>query len=392
MNTEPRLSKTMWPLLLALSSSLVLPSNLFADERPLIEQWLDGDVDANYTEITYDGPPIRLRFSSFLSPSGGLYEVQKRALDRLEADTGGMIQPEAYWGSSLADGQSGAIDAVNEGLVDYSTCYVQFNPGPHELQLALQMPFIFETSLAGVMAATSVYPEYLNDEYEDTGVYLARLSMTPPQQIFSRRSAIREVGDLRGERTWVVGDLGVQYVNATGASPVPLSLTEMYSAFQTGVVDHVITHNAAGMLFGINEITGSHTTLNLWPQSLELCVNRDFFDDLPEDLQDVFYHWLQLANLADSILYFDRDADISLNELENQGVGFHEPEGDAYSQFVDAVQPVADDFIAELEESGHPANDFVGELRDYAEKYNQLTADEISQQILDEPLPGLIDF
>jgi TRAP-type C4-dicarboxylate transport system substrate-binding protein len=76
-----------------------------AQEKRLIEKWLDGEVKSKAPAVTYSGPPIQLKFSTFIAPTTVTGQIYVRAFKRLEADTNGKVQVRPFWGSTLGNAQ-----------------------------------------------------------------------------------------------------------------------------------------------------------------------------------------------------------------------------------------------------------------------------------------------
>jgi TRAP-type C4-dicarboxylate transport system substrate-binding protein len=104
-------------------------ASAFAQQKLPIERWLDGEVKANLPPASYCGPPIQLKFNSFLPPTASPPQLQMRTFKRLEADTNGRIVIRGYWGSTLANAQRGAFDAIASGIAETGTCFAIMNPG-----------------------------------------------------------------------------------------------------------------------------------------------------------------------------------------------------------------------------------------------------------------------
>lgn len=94
---------------LIVAGSISLSQLALAQEKLLIEKWLDGEVKANLPKVTYDGPPITLRYSTFIPE----FPIHVKAFKRLEADTNGKLIVRAYWGNTLANAQRGAFEAIS---------------------------------------------------------------------------------------------------------------------------------------------------------------------------------------------------------------------------------------------------------------------------------------
>src|SRR5262245_55839864 len=106
------------------AASIACSNAASAQDKPLIDKWLDGEVKANFPKVTYNGPPIELRYSTFI----GEFPIDVKAFKRLEAETNGKLVVKPYWGNTLANMVRGPFEAVSGGVADFGNCYVSNNP------------------------------------------------------------------------------------------------------------------------------------------------------------------------------------------------------------------------------------------------------------------------
>jgi len=382
-------------LILKLLSAFVTVAfigNATAQQKTLVEKWLDGEVKANYPKVTYSGPPITLKYSTFVAPGTPMAKVQQRTFDRLKADTNGKIVVQPYWGSSLANAQRGAFDAISQGIADFGTCYVLFNSGGFKLFQGLQLPYIFENSLQSSSTAEELYPKYLKKEYESRDVYLLHVSTTQPQQILTQKRQILKLEDMKGQKVWAPGSLSQEIAQALGASPTSVQSSEIYTAFQSGVVDAVPMHDAGTKLFRLIELAKYRTVANLWINPTEYCLNKKAWAGLPPDLKGVFYHWAQLANTAEAQLYYDRESVDALKDMDAKGIKSVTLSPEEIARWSKVSEPVVQNFIKTHSADGLPAKAFYEEMVALQKKYKKMTPDEVTQALLDKPISGIIDF
>lgn len=363
-----------------------------AQDKPLIEKWLNGAVKANFPKVTYSGPNITLKFSSFLPPNSSLAKLHETAFQRLSDATGGKLQVKAFWGNTLANAQRGAFEAIAGGLADFGQCYVGFNPGGFTTHLALAVPYIFAGSSDASWAGMELYPKYLKKDYEAKGVYLTRLSTTPPNEILTIREPVEKLEDMTGKKVWTPAGFPADLMKAFGATSVPLQVSEVYLGFQSGVVDAVSTHDAGAKLFRFAELAKYRTETNLSVSNTENAINKGVFDRLPRDLKAVFYHWAQLWNQAEIELYYEREAADGRDLLKKHGTKFITLSDAEMARWKAAARPAIDKFLSDLEAKGAPAKAFVADLERVAAKYRAKSGDQITKDLLNRPIPGLIDF
>ncbi|WP_245453610.1 TRAP transporter substrate-binding protein DctP [Aminobacter sp. MSH1] len=369
---------------LSLGTSVHLAS---AEDKPLIRRWLDGEVKAKFPEITYAGEPITLRYSTFIQE----FPIDVQAFKLLETATNGKLVVKPYWGNSLADAQKGAFDAVSGGIADFGNCYVGFNPGGFTVHPLLATPFLFKDSATASLAGLELYPEFLKKEYEAKGVYLIRMNLTRPSQILTARKAIKSLEDAKGQKMHLVGSPYIKAIQESlGMVPVFVANPEVYTAFQSGVVDGIPSHDAAYALFKWLDYGKYHTDADLWPASFEYCLNKDKFDGLPADLKQTFYHWAQLLNQAYAQLYFDAFSEKARADMKATGIEFIELTVDEKKRWSDAAQPAVDQAVEATKANG--SAEFVAALRKKAAEYDGMKPDDITAKVLEAPITGLINF
>lgn len=360
-----------------------------AQEKPLIAKWLDGEVKAHFPTVTYDGPPITLKYSSFIVSSTPYAQLFTRAFKRLEEATNGKIVVRSFWGSTLSNTQRGAFEAIGGGIADFGNCYTMLNPGGFTLHHGLAMPFLFDTSVQSSTVAQELYVKYLKPEYEAKNVYLVRVATTRPNKILTKYP-VNTLEDIKGKKIWAAGALQAQFAEALGAIPTNVQVSELYSAFQSGVLDAALMHDAGSRLFRLMELARNRNDVNLWVNATEYCMNKVSYEKLPSDLKAIFYHWAQLWNQVDAQLYYDKEADEAVADMNKRGIESNSLSLGELKRWKDAAQPVVDKWVAAYEQKGVPAKQFIADMKSLAEKYGSMTPDQITQQLLEKPLRGIV--
>ncbi|MGI6852110.1 TRAP transporter substrate-binding protein DctP [Mesorhizobium sp. 1B3] len=359
-----------------------------ASAQTAVERYLSGELKIS-TEFAYDGPPIVLSYSTFLGSSGTNQELYRAMWKRLDEDTGGKVQIQPFWSSSLNDTQTGAFEAISSGLADMGTCYTQFNPGGFDLHFGIQLPTLFESSSVGSLVFNEIYAKYLRAAYERRGVYLARLGLTPPQQL-STKEPLKTLADMQGKRAWAAGSVSVASVAALGLEPTTLKASEIYPGFQTGVLDVVPMHDAGFYTFRLNEIAKYQTEVDLWTNPNEHCINPERWNSLPKPVRDYLYHWLQVWTQVESQLYYDAEAEKARTHMRNEGIEFFELSPADAKELAGRYDKLITDWIAVQENAGQPASEMIAEIRDLSARYAAMTPDERFLQVLDQPVPGMM--
>jgi phage-related minor tail protein len=99
-----------------------------------------------------------------------------------------------------------------------------------------------------------------------------------------------------------------------------------------------------------------------------------------------------LTNIAEAQLYYDNESIEALAEMNKKGIKSTVLSEQELNRWRKASQPVVDKFISSMAAEGLPAKDFYNEMQRLQRKYKAMTPDQITQTLLDKPIPGIIDF
>ena len=165
---------------------------------------------------------ILLRYTAHVPNSHGLYaKVFVPWSAMVTRQTGGRIRWEHYV-DALLHGALDGFKAVATGVTDYTHAYATYQPGSFHLTHGLQLPFLFPNPGVAALVSEELYPEYLKDEYERMGVYLAHCDSTSAYDIISK-TPIRSPSDIRGLKVRATGGLTAEIIRQVGAVPVVMA-------------------------------------------------------------------------------------------------------------------------------------------------------------------------
>jgi TRAP-type C4-dicarboxylate transport system substrate-binding protein len=373
-------------LLAALLAAFATPS--LSQEKSVAQKYLDGEAKLS-TPFNYNGPAITLRYSTFLGKAGATPELYEKLWKRLKDDTNGKITIQPFWSNSIADAQTGGFESVASGLVDIGTCYTQLNPGGFDLHFGVQLPTMLVNSSAGTMVFNEVYAQYLRETYEKRNVYMARVGLTPPQQLYSK-DPIRTFDDMKGKRAWSVGKVANMAVASLGLSPTSLKISDLYPGFQSGVIDVAPMHDAGAPLFRLTDIAKYRTRVDLWTNPNEHCINKRRWDQFPAEVKDYLYHWFQVWTQVESQLYYDFQAERARDAMQKQGIQFVEFSEPDQNKVKAAYENLIKTWVEEQEAAGRPGRAFVDAMLAARTKYDAMTLDQRMDAVLQKPVPGMI--
>jgi TRAP-type C4-dicarboxylate transport system substrate-binding protein len=166
---------------------------------------------------------------------------------------------------------------------------------------------------------------------------------------------------------------------------------ESYTALQRGVIDSVQLNDAIFVTFKLHEIAKFHTESSLFSINLEACMSKEWFQKLPMDLQKVVYHWNQKLNHAVVQGFYEKSLRSAKRQMEERGVKFFAPAAEERAKWLSIMQPVTDKWVKDNEAKGLPAKELLADMKRLSDKYEGMSWNDMFQQTLDAPVPGLVD-
>jgi TRAP-type mannitol/chloroaromatic compound transport system substrate-binding protein len=169
----------------------------------------------------------------------------------------------------------------------------------------------------------------------------------PAQPFGWFKTEVNTAADLQGFKYRTVG-LAADLLQAMGMSVAQLPGGEIVPAMERGVIDAFEFNNPSSDLrFGSPDVA-KHYYLSSYHQaseSFEFLFNKDFFDDLDEDLQAILKYAVEAASTSNTALAM-KEYSNDLQRIQNEfGVTVHRTSQDILSAQLNAW----DKIIAELE-------------------------------------------
>ena len=267
----------------------------------------------------------------------------------VEAASNGAIEVELFIGTQLCSNGAECLQGVADGSIDI---YISTSGGASGL-----FPYVQVLDLPYLMADDRVAEHVLSGDFtrtmrdmalEDSGnaIRLMTIGNTGGWRNFANtKRRVAEPGDMEGLKIRpVVADLPQELVRALGASPTPIPWPELFTSFQTGVVEgskNGIT-DIMGMKFpdaGLQYVTlDGHAYMGaLW------WMSNETFMGMPDDLKTVVvdgFYGLQQATFASP----KRKSIQAYADFVAGGGDLYVPTPAQKAAFKDAAAPVYDWF------------------------------------------------
>lgn len=195
---------------------------------------------------------------------------------------------EAYGGTACKLG--GCLEALESGIVEMANVGCVFEGAKMPLHnVTFFTPFGSGDPAIVLDAMTEVLekvPEVKDEWTRHNAVNLAG-SAIDTYNLFSK-FPVKSVDDVKGRKIGTAGPMAT-WLKGTGAVGVATNLPETYNNIQLGVYDAIIGFNTAGLGIRLYEVAPNISLINFGAQyPAGLAINKNLFDSLPPDVQQVF--------------------------------------------------------------------------------------------------------
>ncbi|EAQ63668.1 TRAP dicarboxylate transporter, DctP subunit [Marinomonas sp. MED121] len=275
--------------------------------------------------------------------------------DFVESHSNGRINVDLYIGTQLCGNGVECLEALEYGSVDI---YISTSGGASAMYpyvQVLDLPYLLRDDRVAETVLEGDFTRELRKQIlADSGdtVRLMTIGNTGGWRNFANtKRTVKTPGDLDGLKIrTVVSDLPQELVRSLGASPTPIPWPELFTSFQTGVVE--------GSKNGITDIMGmkfteaglKHVTLDghAYMSALWYMSNESFMD-MPEDLRKVVvdgFSALQQATFASP----KRKSIQAYQDFAKAGGELYVPTPEQKADFKKSAEPVYDWFKGNIKD------------------------------------------
>ncbi len=276
----------------------------------------------------------------------------------VEAASNGAIEVELFIGTQLCSKGAECLQGIADGSIDVYISTSGGAAGIFPYVQVLDLPYLMRDDRVAEAVLQSDFVRKVREmALDDSGgkIRLMTIGNTGGWRNFANtKRRVASPSDMEGLKIrTVVADLPQELVKALGASPTPIPWPELFTSFQTGVVEgskNGIT-DIMGMKFpdaGLQYVTlDGHAYMGaLW------WMNNDKFMGMPEDMRKVVvdgFSALQQATFASP----KRKSIQAYEDFVAGGGDLYVPTPDEKAAFASAAEPVYEWFKANID--GGPA-------------------------------------
>jgi TRAP-type transport system periplasmic protein len=290
-----------------------------------------------------------LKFANFSSPTHTITpSVIEKLNDNLSAATGGELTVRGYHGGELGSGPADQYVRVVQGVADISWGLPGYTSSQFPMTMIVEAPGALPLDQPGYTALLNAYDDYLAGEFPATKPLA--LWGSEPNVFIMKSKEIRTPADLEGLKIRVAGSIAGAAVEALGATPVQMPMTQVYNGLQTGLIDGAISGASTLSDFKLDEVADSYTLgANLGRLAFYAVMSQAVYDGLPDDrkaaIDDIAGE--ELSKSAEVSWQATADAALEAARADDRNVVIDlTPE--EIQAFADILTPVTEAYVQEV--------------------------------------------
>ena len=303
---------------------------------------------------------FELKFSSPLSPPPFLMsEVQKWWADEVERRSNGrIVWTDFYWSGALTK-PGETLEAIEVGLADAGPVIYPYYPGKLPLgNFTYAVPFGPGDPGVILEAAVRVYNEVpgLRQEVENYNLVFLMPSVIDTYNLTSKEPIVN-FEDFDGIKIASIGSYHPRILESAGSTAIAMPVADRYQALQTGVIDAEFLPWDISHAYKYHDFNKHITWVDMGAaMPTGLGINRDVWDSLPDDLQQLMQTVADEAVEFNASLILER-RNIALEEWEELGITRHNMPDEERAKWANALDDIPGNWIAEMEDKGLAGRD-----------------------------------
>ena len=289
----------------------------------------------------------------------------------VEEKSGGKISVEINAGGALGDLEA-LMEQTIQGTVEASIGHTEGNLSIvfPDIQV-ISIPYLFRSVDQAMYVFEGPFGQKLHEDFRTkTGARIVAFWDNGGFRNFT--NSVREIrtpADLKGlkMRTMQI-PAHIEMMKALGATPTPISFSELYSALDTGVVDGEENAIPTFLVINLQEVQKYMTLDGHLYSMMYMVINDQWLQELPKPYQDIITEGGVQSGLTGArMCRVTRETGI--DTMKNAGMQIYQPTADELQLFKDATQNKVLDFIKKELEHPELVDDIITESNKAAKEF-----------------------
>lgn len=291
----------------------------------------------------------------------------------IEKATNGRVKVTVYPFGSLGNETAG-WDLVTSDVADIAWTLTAFTPGKFPSTEIMSLPFLgvssAEEGSVVLWDLVEKYPQVFDKEYSEAK--MLTLHCGCPQLLCSVNKPIRTLDDFKGLNLRVPPGPATDMVKLMGANPLNVTVGDMYTSLQKGVIDAALIDWPGVDSFKLAEVTKYFTLTNLYEPVFWVAMNKNVWDSMPTDVQNE----IMSVNGAAGAKFFGQTFDTIARATEDKvskmsGKEIITPSADEVSKWQTMAVSLQNSYAQNLDAKGLPGKEMLDYVLQQIKSYSK---------------------
>jgi TRAP-type transport system periplasmic protein len=277
-------------------------------------------------------PRYVIKFAT-VAPEGSAWVMRMRGIDREIRDkSGNRLGFQIYAGGIAGD----ELDVLKKIRIGQIHCAAFSGVGFGQILpmvRVLDLPFLFSNEKEVDRVHRDLRP-FFTEEFRKKGFELLAWAEVGNVHLLSKKP-IRTVRDLSGLKVWTwSGDpIAKETFVAMGVNPIPLAVTDVTTALNTGMIDTVYAPPLGALALQWQNYLDNLMALPLAHSTGAILVSSGYFNKLPEDLAELLKRSVS-EGMAELTIQLRQQTQEAVDIIRKSGLAvIPVPEGENLAQF-----------------------------------------------------------
>ncbi|MBU2872555.1 TRAP transporter substrate-binding protein [Marinobacter salexigens] len=293
-----------------------------------------------------------LTFSTYLPPA---YEYVSKPIEQfineVETESNGRIKINYFHSGQLYDG-FGELSAVSRGDVDIVNMTGVYPSGSVPALNIFTLPFLYDDTahLRRSIDAGILDLGIRQELSEKHNTVILGVGPWDPYEFYSKKKPIIKADDIKGQLWATSGSGDARAFQLLGGAPGSLSSSELYLAFDRGVIDATVRPLLTGIGRNLYEVV-DYVSLSTFSIDISLlAINKEKWESLPSDLQAII---VRAAKNRDNDQYARVDSfiDEAISTYKSHGLKVNKIAPAEVSKMKELTAPAVDEWSSKVNRS-----------------------------------------
>ncbi len=268
--------------------------------------------------------------------------------EKLESESDGRIKVELYPNGQLYGSDREAIEAVQLGNIEMTIPAVAAMASFNEKFQVFDLPFLFNNNEAAYKALDGELGQELMADLESNGLKGLVFGENGFRHVSNNEGPIEKPEDMEGLKMRTLeSPLHTDTFNAFGANASPFAFGELYTALQQGTYDAMDCPISLYYTNKFYEVQDYLTLTGHVYAATSLLMNDDFYNDLPEDLQELLMEASEEFRDQQRELAQQQDTEF-MDQLVAEGMQINDLTDEQRDAFREAAAPVYEKYEGQI--------------------------------------------